>query len=61
MYDCFPLYTPAISTPVNGNQTIFDHCLPKLNAWILVAKIIDPLQAEIMFNMPLVMVLKGIQ
>ena len=43
MYDCFSLYTPAISTPVNGNQTICDHCLPKLHAWILVAKIIDPL------------------
>ena len=62
MYDCFSLYTPAISTPVNGNQTICDHCLPiKLHAWILVAKIIDPLEAEIMLNMPLVMVLKGVQ
>ena len=61
MYDCFSLYTTAISTPVNGNQTIYDHCLPKLHAWILVAKIIGPLQAEIMFNMPLVMVLKGVQ
>ena len=61
MYDCFSLYTPAISTPVNGNQTICDHCFHKLHAWILVAKIIDSLQAEIMFNIPLVMVFQGVQ
>ena len=32
-----------------------------MHAWILVAKTIDSLQAEIMLNMPLVMVLQGVQ
>ena len=38
-----------------------DNMWPKLHALILVAKIIDCLQAEIMFNMPTVMVLQGVQ